>query len=62
MQKGDDSQNLGTPVFGLKCKLSAENVPSMAAPRELLISGVGLMRGYIGDTAKECFIQLDGQR
>lgn len=62
MQKGDDPQNLGTPVPGLMCKLSTKNVPPMAAPRELLISGIGLMKGYIGDTSQQCFVQIDGQR
>lgn len=62
MQRGDFPQNLGQSVPGLHVRFLSDNVPPMAAPRELLINGIGLMRGYIGDLNGQGFVQLNKER
>lgn len=61
MQRGDHPQNLGKPVPGLNIRFFPKDVPNMAAPKELLISGIGLMRGYIGDATRG-FVFIDGEK
>ena len=72
----DDPQCIGRPTLGVRVRLLASlngdcdgggGVPPNAAPRELLIVGVGLMRGYWTrgsdvDRNKSAFVNIDGVR
>ncbi|CAD5210970.1 unnamed protein product [Bursaphelenchus okinawaensis] len=73
MTAGDTANNLGSSVANMRClvvsDLSRQQPllsPAYGAPRELLISGVGLMRGYLGPASPvastEPFVMVDKER
>ncbi|CAJ0579960.1 unnamed protein product, partial [Mesorhabditis spiculigera] len=65
MKAGDHPNNLGRPIANAGYMVEQEEEPedtSSEEPKELLIEGQGLMRGYMNRTTQESFRFRDGRR